>query len=121
MARMIAHGGRAFDHLGHSRQGPQIGRIAVCRGAFQKFFLDLRHLFLGKSAFSSRSVCPMDRFGIFVEPVLIPAAYALAANLEYSGNGSLPFPLLEQGNRLLPPFSQRLKSFRSPLHRGSIS
>ena len=82
MAWMVAHCGRAFDYPGYPRQGPQIGGIAVCRGAFQKLILDLRHLFLGKSPFSSRSACPLDCLGISVDPVLIPAAYALTANLE---------------------------------------
>jgi hypothetical protein len=121
MARMVAHGGRALDHLGHPWQGPQIGGIAVCCGAFQKFFLDLHHLLLGKSAFSSRSACPVNCLGISVDPVLIPAACALTANLERSCNSSLPFPLFEQGDSPLPSFAQRLKSFRSPLHRWSIS
>jgi len=95
MTRMVAHGSRTFDQLGHSRQGPQIGGKAVRRGAFQKLFLDLRHLLLGKSAFSSRSNCPVDSLCIFVDPVLIPAAYALTANLEHSGNDSLSFTLRE--------------------------
>jgi hypothetical protein len=67
----------------------------VSRRAFQQFSLDQIHLILTQTAFPASPGRPMDRIGIGVEPITVPTANALTANLQDCCDGCLPLALLE--------------------------
>jgi hypothetical protein len=67
----------------------------VSRSTSKQFSLDQIHLILTQTAFPASPGRTVDRLGIGVEPIAVPTANALTANLEHSCDGCLPLALLE--------------------------
>jgi len=65
------------------------------RRTLKQFPLDQRNLILAEAAFPSSPHCSVNSLGIAVDPIAIPTADALPANLENSNDGCLRFTLVE--------------------------
>src|SRR6266568_2490623 len=86
VAGVVADPGQPLDHLGHARQGPHIGRVAVGFGTFGQRFRHLRQLSVGELRRSSPRSRRAQCCSPTLAPALAPLRYALMRNADSTRN-----------------------------------
>jgi hypothetical protein len=100
---MIVHAGQALDNNSYARECPQICAKTVGPCSLSQCNLDTSQLLSFQLRFATRSACASQCSATAMLPLLVPATYALAAYLQFSGNPRQDhFASREQSGRSLP-------------------
>ena len=86
MSRVIVHAGQALDNNSYARECPQICAKTVGPCSLSQCDLDTSQLLSFQLRFATRSARASQCAATATLPLLVPATYALAAYLQFSGN-----------------------------------
>ena len=110
MSRMIVHPGQSLDNNRYPRERPQICAKTVGSCSLAQCDLDTPQLFSFQLRFATRSARASQCPAAATLPLLVPAAYTLAAYLQFSGNPCQDhLASREQSSRSLPSLSHSLE------------
>jgi hypothetical protein len=103
MSWVIVHPGQSLDNNHYARECPQICAKTVGPCSLSQRHLDTSQLLSFQLRFATRSTRAPQCTAAATLPLLVPAAYALAAYLQFSGNPRQDhLPSREQSSRSLP-------------------
>ena len=86
MSWVIVHSGQSFDNNRYARECPQICAKTLRPCSLSQCDLDTSQLLSLQLRFATRSSCAPQCATAATLPLLVPAAYALAAYLQFSGD-----------------------------------
>jgi len=86
MSRMIVHPGQSLDNNRYPRERPQICAKTLGLCSLSQCDLDTSQLFSFQLRFATRSPRASQCPAAPTLPLHVPAAYALAAYIQFSGN-----------------------------------
>jgi len=110
MSRVIVYPRQSFDNNRHPRERPQICAKTVGPCSFSQCDLDTSQLLSLQLRFATRSTRASQSPSAATLPLLVPAAYALAAYLQFSGNTRQDhLASREQSSRSLPSLPHGLE------------
>jgi hypothetical protein len=96
MTGVIGHLGGGLDDLGYPREGPQVSRVTVGTRALLQLSCYVRQLSIVEPGEPPRPARSGQALGTVRLPVGVPAAHALAADSQFSGDVRLGLSLPEQ-------------------------
>ena len=104
MTGMVVNAGQAFDHQRDARQRPQVGGEAVAPRPLPQGLLHPAELPSLELGFAANQTGGVEGAHASAAPLRVPAADALAAHLELTGDGGQDHPARgKQAARLFAP------------------